>query len=1092
MKIYTLLLGALVACPMQAQTMHDWENHHVLQINCEPARAAFTPFSVQKGDRSMSLDGTWKFRWTPVPGERIIDFYQTDFNDKDWKDFPVPANWEVNGYGTPIYVSAGYPFKIDPPRVMGEPKADYTTYKERNPVGQYRRTFVLPVGWEADGQTFLRFEGVMSAFYVWINGERVGYSQGSMEPSEFNITDYLKTGENQIALEVYRYSDGSYLEDQDFWRFGGIHRSIHLIHTPDVRMRDYTIRTLLASAGNYKDFILQIDPQFSVYRGMTGKGYTLQAVLKDVSGKEIVKLQGEVEEILDLEHKASRMNEWYPQRGPRKTGRLSAMIKSPERWTAETPYLYKLHLTLQNAEGKVIEQAEQSVGFRTVEINKGQLLINGNPVRFRGVNRHEHDPRTARVMSEERMLQDILLIKQANINAVRTSHYPNVSRWYELCDSLGLYVMDEADIEEHGLRGTLASTPDWYAAFMDRAVRMAERDKNYPSIVMWSMGNESGYGPNFAAISAWLHDFDPTRPVHYEGAQGVDGNPDPKTVDVISRFYTRVKQEYLNPGIAEGEDKERAENARWERLLEIAERTNDDRPVMTSEYAHSMGNALGNFKEYWDEIYSNPRMLGGFIWDWVDQGIYKELPDGRIMVAYGGDFGDKPNLKAFCFNGLLMSDRETTPKYWEVKKVYAPVQLAVNNGQLIVTNRNHHIDLSQYRCLWTLTIDGKQKEQGEITLPKVAPGESETITLPAFRSLSDKKALNRKGNNSNSTNTLSDCQLKVSIVLKSDVLWAKAGHEVTWEQFCLQQGELLSADLINKGALQVKEDDKSLSVSGRGFSVQWEKKAVGSITSLMYNGKEILTQNHFPVQPVTQAFRAPTDNDKSFGNWLAKDWQLHGMDYPLISLESFDHEVRADGAVIVRIRTTNLYKEGNVTTTSVYTLSSDGVIDLKTTFLPQGVFPELPRLGLAFCLAPAYNTFTWYGRGPQDNYPDRKTSAATGLWKGTVAEQYVHYPRPQDSGNKEEVQFLTLTDKRNKGIRVDAVEDVFSASALHYTAQDLYKETHDCNLKPRPEIILSMDAAVLGLGNSSCGPGVLKKYAIEKKEHTLHIRISKQ
>ena len=1092
MKIYTLLLGALVACPMQAQTMHDWENHHVLQINREPARAAFTPFSVQKGDCSMSLDGTWKFRWTPVPGERIIDFYQTDFNDKDWKDFPVPANWEVNGYGTPIYVSAGYPFKIDPPRVMGEPKADYTTYKERNPVGQYRRTFVWPVEWEADGQTFLRFEGVMSAFYVWINGERVGYSQGSMEPSEFNITNYLKTGENQIALEVYRYSDGSYLEDQDFWRFGGIHRSIHLIHTPDVRMRDYTIRTLLASAGNYKDFILQIDPQFSVYRGMTGKGYTLQAVLKDVSGKEIVKLQGEVEEILDLEHKASRMNEWYPQRGPRKTGRLSAMIKSPERWTAETPYLYKLHLTLQNAEGKVIEQAEQSVGFRTVEINKGQLLINGNPVRFRGVNRHEHDPRTARVMSEERMLQDILLMKQANINAVRTSHYPNVSRWYELCDSLGLYVMDEADIEEHGLRGTLASTPDWYAAFMDRAVRMAERDKNYPSIVMWSMGNESGYGPNFAAISAWLHDFDPTRPVHYEGAQGVDGNPDPKTVDVISRFYTRVKQEYLNPGIAEGEDKERAENARWERLLEIAERTNDDRPVMTSEYAHSMGNALGNFKEYWDEIYSNPRMLGGFIWDWVDQGIYKELPDGRIMVAYGGDFGDKPNLKAFCFNGLLMSDRETTPKYWEVKKVYAPVQLAVNNGQLIVTNRNHHIDLSQYRCLWTLTIDGKQKEQGEITLPKVAPGESETITLPAFRSLSDKKALNRKGNNSNSTNTLSDCLLKVSIVLKSDALWAKAGHEVTWEQFCLQQGELLSADLINKGALQVKEDDKSLSVSGRGFSVQWEKKTVGSITSLMYNGKEILTQNHFPVQPVTQAFRAPTDNDKSFGNWLAKDWQLHGMDYPLISLESFDHEVRADGAVIVRIRTTNLYKEGNVTTTSVYTISSDGVIDLKTTFLPQGVLPELPRLGLAFCLAPAYNTFTWYGRGPQDNYPDRKTSAATGLWKGTVAEQYIHYPRPQDSGNKEEVQFFTLTDKQNKGIRVDAVEDVFSASALHYTAQDLYKETHDCNLKPRPEIILSMDAAVLGLGNSSCGPGVLKKYAIEKKEHTLHIRISKQ
>lgn len=1019
-----------------------------------------------------------EFRWTPVPDERIVKFYQTDFNDKDWVGFPVPANWEVNGYGTPIYVSAGYPFKIDPPRVMGEPKVDYTTYKERNPVGQYRRSFQLPAGWEARGQTFLRFEGVMSAFYVWINGERVGYSQGSMEPSEFNITNYLHAGENQIALEVYRYSDGSYLEDQDFWRFGGIHRSIHLLHTSDIRIRDYAVRTLPVST-DYQDFILQIDPQFSVYRGMTGKGTTLQGVLKDASGREIATLKGDVEDILDLEHKAGRMNEWYPQRGPRKLGRMSATIKSPKRWTAETPYLYKLHLTLLTAEGEVIEQVEQSVGFRSVEIRNGQLLVNGVPVRFRGVNRHEHDPRTARVMSEERMLQDILLMKQANINAVRTSHYPNVSRWYELCDSLGLYVMDEADIEEHGLRGTLASTPDWHAAFLDRAVRMAERDKNHPSIVIWSMGNESGYGPNFAAISAWLHDFDPTRPVHYEGAQGAGGEPDPKTVDVISRFYTRVKQEYLNPGIAEGEDKERAENARWERLLEIAERTNDNRPVMTSEYAHSMGNALGNFKEYWDEIYSNPRMLGGFIWDWVDQGIYKTLPDGRIMVAYGGDFGDKPNLKAFCFNGLLMSDRETTPKYWEVKKVYSPVELRVESGELRVTNRNHHTDLSQYRCLWTLSIDGKQKDQGEITLPEVAPGESETIPLPV--SIAGKKA---------SAKATSDLRLTISFILKRDALWAKAGHEVAWEQFCIQEGALLSSELENRGRLKVRADEEHLSISGSGFSIQWEENATGSLTSLTYHGKEMLAHPaDFPLQPVTQAFRAPTDNDKSFGNWLAKDWSLHQMDNPRISLDSFKHEVREDGAVIVRVQTRNRYKEGMIVTKFLYTILSDGTVDLKTTFQPQGILPELPRLGIAFCLSSDYNTFIWQGRGPQDNYPDRKTSAAVGLWKRSVADQYVHYPRPQDSGNKEEVRRLMLTDRHGKGIRVDAVEDVFSASALHYTAQDLYKETHDCNLKPHPEVILSLDAAVLGLGNSSCGPGVLKKYAIDKKEHTLHIRI---
>lgn len=1014
MKIYTLLFGLLLPIQPSAQTVHDWENHHVLQINREPARAAFTPFHAQKGDCSICLDGTWKFRWTPVPDERIVEFYQTDFNDKDWVGFPVPANWEVNGYGTPIYVSAGYPFKIDPPRVMGEPKVGYTTYKERNPVGQYRRSFQLPADWEARGQTFLRFEGVMSAFYVWINGERVGYSQGSMEPSEFNITNYLHAGENQIALEVYRYSDGSYLEDQDFWRFGGIHRSIHLLHTPDIRIRDYAVRTLPVST-DYQDFILQIDPQFSVYRGMTGKGTTLQGVLKDASGREIATLKGDVEDILDLEHKAGRMNEWYPQRGPRKLGRMSATIKSPKRWTAETPYLYKLHLTLLTAEGEVIEQVEQSVGFRSVEIRNGQLLVNGAPVRFRGVNRHEHDPRTARVMSEERMLQDILLMKQANINAVRTSHYPNVSRWYELCDSLGLYVMDEADIEEHGLRGTLASTPDWHAAFLDRAVRMAERDKNHPSIVMWSMGNESGYGPNFAAISAWLHDFDPTRPVHYEGAQGAGGEPDPKTVDVISRFYTRVKQEYLNPGIAEGEDKERAENARWERLLEIAERTNDNRPVMTSEYAHSMGNALGNFKEYWDEIYSNPRMLGGFIWDWVDQGIYKTLPDGRIMVAYGGDFGDKPNLKAFCFNGLLMSDRETTPKYWEVKKVYSPVELRVESGELRVTNRNHHTDLSQYRCLWTLSIDGKQKDQGEITLPEVAPGESETIPLPV--SIAGKKA---------SAKATSDLRLTISFILKRDALWAKAGHEVAWEQFCIQEGALLSSKLENRGRLKVRADEEHLSISGSGFSIQWEKNATGSLTSLTYHGKEMLAHPaDFPLQPVTQAFRAPTDNDKSFGNWLAKDWSLHQMDNPRISLDSFKHEVREDGAVIVRVQTRNRYKEGMIVTKFLYTILSDGTIDLKTTFQPQGILPELPRLGIAFCLSSDYNTFIWQGRGPQDNYPDRKTSAAVGLWKRSVADQYVHYPRPQDSGNKEEVCRLMLTDRHGKGIRVDAVEDVF-------------------------------------------------------------------
>ena len=1043
---------------------HDWENHHVLHINRLPARAAFVPYRQKVGDSSYSLNGEWKFRWTPVPDERVFDFYRTEFDDSGWEDFLVPSNWENRGYGTPIYVSAGYPFRIDPPRVMGTPKEDYTTYKERNPVGQYRRTFTLPAHWEGDGEVLLRFDGVMSAFYVWINGEKVGYSQGSMEASEFNVTRYLQKGQNQIALEVYRYSDGSYLEDQDFWRFGGIHRDITLIHTHKVAFRDYTVRTLPAKPGCYDDFILQVDPAFVVRQGELGVGYRAKAELKDMQGNvvEMTDLEGrqvsglevDVPEVLDLEHKASRMNLWYPQRGPRRMGRMQAIVKSPHRWTAETPNLYKLHLTLMNEKGEVVQQIEQRVGFRIVEIKNGQMLVNGAPIRFRGVNRHEHHPVNARVMDEQTMLQDILLMKQANINAVRTSHYPNVTRWYELCDSIGLYVMDEADIEEHGLRGTLASTPDWHAAFMDRAVRMAERDKNYASVVMWSMGNESGYGPNFAAISAWLHDFDPTRPVHYEGAQGLDGAPDPVTVDVISRFYTRLKQDYLNPGIPEGEDKERAENARWERLLEIAERDNDNRPVMTSEYAHSMGNALGNFQEYWNEIYSHPRMLGGFIWDWVDQGIYKQLPDGRTMVAYGGDFGDKPNLKAFCFNGIVRSGRETTPKYWEVKQVYSPISLGFIRGKvekevlkgsrLTVTNRHHHVGLENYRCLYTLLKNGRSARQGEIILPEVAPGQATDVALPDFR-----------------IDTEADVRLHVRLVLRKDRLWAKAGHEVAAFRFALNE------------AMMAMTDRRPLKPLAIGESPRHD--VLGMLSGLRM-----------------QAFRAPTDNDKSFGNWLAKDWKNHRLDAPVVrTIVPLCDTTRADGIPHQYKVEKYCYEKGAIVVTTDYLTYTDGTVDIEQNYRFEGELPELPRLGLNFMLGEQYGNISWYGRGPIESYPDRKEATYIGRWESTLEEQYTPYPRPQDGGNHEEVTDLCLTDHRGRGIRISAIDTPFSFSALPYTAEDLAGATHDCELVPRKQVVVSIDAAVLGLGNSSCGPGVLKKYAIEKKkEHRLRVRIS--
>ena len=932
-----LCLTAIGAAAQAEDKHHDWEDNHVLQINREPARAYFIPYGQQKGDRQLSLNGEWKFRWTKTPEESINHFFRTNFDDTSWSTFPVPANWETNGYGTPIYVSAGYPFKIDPPRVTSEPKREWTTYEERNPTGQYRRTFMKPANWQG-GQTFLRFEGVMSAFYVWVNGQRVGYSQGSMEPSEFNVTRFLKDGENQIAVEVYKYSDGSYLEDQDFWRFGGIHRDVLLYHTPDIRLRDIAIRSIPLSPSKEKgDWVLQVNPQFSVYNGEKGEGYRLVATLTDGNNQTVGSESVSIDEVLDLQHKAARMNEWYPQRGYRKFGRMEMKIANPLLWSVDAPHLYTLNLRIVDQAGRSIEQATQSVGFRDIRIAGGQLLINGEAIKIRGVNRHEHDPLRGRVMTEELMLQDLRLMKAAHINAVRTSHYPNCPRWYELCDSMGMYVMDEADCETHGLRGTLASTPDWHDAFMDRVVRMAERDKNHPSIIFWSLGNESGYGANHAAMSAWLHEFDPTRPVHYEGAQGTasvksDGQRtanDPQTVDIISRFYPRVMEEYLNPGIPEGSDQERAENARWERLLELARREDDHctwegsdggpRPVLTSEYAHSMGNALGNFKEYWDEINSNPRMLGGFIWDWVDQGIIlrekgkvkSEKSSSAPRVLYGGDFGDKPNLHAFCMNGIVMSDRTLTPKYYEVQAVYG-------NG-------------------------AQQFPQTKLAKPKPLKAKAPSAALQQI-------------------------------------------------------------------------------IDG--------------------------------IRP--QCFRAPTDNDKSFGNWLAKDWKRCGLDTLQLPM----------------------------------TVEQQGC-ELTVTFHIPDSLPPLPRVGILLELPREYEQLAWYGRGPWDNYPDRKVSCPIGLWQSTVTQQYVHYPRPQDSGNHEDCTYVELKTKKGKFLRIEAAGEPFSFSALPYPAQYLASKSHDYELEDQGHTYLSIDCAVLGLGNSSCGPGVLKRYSIDPaKPHVLKIRIS--
>ena len=1024
-----------------AAAHRDYEDQYVLQKNREAARASFMPFGDRPGDRELSLDGQWRFNWTKHPDEQPADFFLPDFDDSRWELFPVPGDWEVNGYGTPIYCSSGYTFKIDPPRVMGTPKEGYTTYDEHNPTGCYRRTFTLPAGWEGK-EVYIHFGGVSSAFYLWVNGREAGYSQGSMEPAEFRLTPYVKAGENTIALEVFKYSDGSYLEDADTWRLAGIHRSVTLYATEQIRIRDFGVRTLLDST--YTDATLIIDPQIAVTGKERGEGCTIQAMLYDADGKVVLDsaLKQDVVPVMNLSHKGKIMNERYPQRGYAKWGWLTAEVKNPHKWSAQTPYLYTLRLALVDSVGKTTEQIETKVGFRSIEVSAdGRLLINGQQQRMRGVNRPEFDPRHGRVISHELMEEDIRLMKQCNINAVRTSHYPDDPYWYELCDRYGIYVMDEADLEEHGLRGILASDPSWAAAFMDRAQRVVMRDRNHPSVIFWSLGNESGYGPNFAAMSAWIHEYDPTRLVHYEGAQGADGN-DPAAVDVTSRFYVRTQDEYHNPGVKD-DDMERPENARWERLLSLAQGDNGTRPVMSSEYAHAMGNAIGNLREYWDEIYSHPRMLGGFIWTWVDEGLFKTLPDGRVMTAYGGDFGDKPNLKAFCLNGIIMADRTLTPKYYEVKQVYAPLSIGYSDGTLTVSSLDDLVSPADFSYRWNITENGKVVKSGELD----ADGRDGNGPLHFPLSTFNYKL-----------STIKDVRLNVAAVLKEAVPWADAGHEVVSAQFALNDA---LAD---------------------AFAVRPSKNVTPVDTQAAMDFLSI-------IEP--HIFRAPTDNDRGFGNWLAKEWATCRLDSPTITLvrpvETISND---DGTVTVNAEYDCTY----ITISYSYTAYSDGIIDMTATYTPHDDMPTLPCIGSTLRLPASLTNVEWYGRGPYDSYPDRREATHIGLWSARVGADsgsalYVHYPKPQHSGNHDDTAWLQLTDDKGHGYEISTAGQPFTFSVLPYSTAQLTSTAHDCDLTPEPYVYLSLDAATLGLGNSSCGPGVLKKYTITAQPYTLHLVI---
>ncbi|MGC9467879.1 MAG: glycoside hydrolase family 2 TIM barrel-domain containing protein, partial [Anaerolineae bacterium] len=656
---------------------NDWENPQVVGRNKEPAHATLLPYqdaeSALKADREGSvyfklLNGDWHFAWSPNPASAPAGFYANSYDVAGWDAIPVPSNWQMQGYGTPMYTNVQYPFCPD---YMPEvPKDD-------NPVGSYRTTFTVPDSWEGR-QVFIVFDGVDSAFYLWVNGELVGYSQDSRLPAEFDLTPYLRPGENTLAARVYRWSDGSYLEDQDFWRLSGIYRDVYLFATPTVHIRDFWARTALDAA--YEDAELQVRVKVHAYDDLTAAGHTVEAQLYDAQHKRVA------EHTAEIPDDASQIGvqEWQLE--------FAVPVANPKKWSAEHPNLYTLLLTLKDEAGEVLEVEGCNVGFRQVEIRDGKILINGVPVYFRGANRHEHDPDTGHTVSVESMIEDILLMKRFNFNAVRTCHYPDDPRWYDLCDQYGLYLIDEANIESHGVWDEPSKDPMWRTAFLDRGSRMVERDKNHPSVVIWSMGNESGHGPNHAALADWIHAHDPTRPVHYESAH------DESYVDMISTMYPSL-----------------------DRLVEFATAPGEARPFIMCEYAHAMGNSPGNLKEYWEIIEQYPRVRGGFVWDWVDQGLRRITPspvspgggeDGGTVewFAYGGDYGESPHDGSFCINGVVFPDRTIHPCMWEFKKVYQPVDVEPVDlvaGKVEVVNKHFFSDLSYLDIAWTLSVDGE-------------------------------------------------------------------------------------------------------------------------------------------------------------------------------------------------------------------------------------------------------------------------------------------------------------------------------------------------------------------------------------------------
>ena len=994
----------------------DWENERIFAIGKEPGHPTLVPYSSLKemqadaayarpwertaSTRYLLLNGDWKFHWSKSPEERPVDFYKPSYNVTAWEEIEVPSCWEMKGYGTPLYTNVTYPFANNPPFIQVQ--RGYTIEQEPNPVGSYRRSFHIPASWKGQ-QVYLHFDGVYSAFYVWVNGKKVGYSQGSNNDAEFDVTKYLRTGQNTLAVEVYKWCDGSYLEDQDMFRFGGIHRDVYLMARPKTHFTDFRFTSAFAEDLS--------SATLGTRAYVNEKGGLVKVILYDGDGQLVGQGQSSGTE-------------------------ASSAIEVPhvKLWSAEKPYLYTVCFELLDAAGNTLECTSFKHGFRKVEFRNNKLYVNNVLTYLKGADRHDIHPVLGKAVPVESMLEDILLMKRHNLNTVRTSHYPNDPKMYALYDYYGLYIMDEADQECHGNQN-ISDMPSWKEAYVDRAVRMVRRDRLHPSVIFWSLGNESGKGGNIVAMRDAVKALD-NRPIHYEQQSEV--------VDMDSRMYPSLED------------------------MEALDRNGAQKPYFICEYAHAMGNGIGNLAEYWDYIENkSERMIGACIWDWVDQAIVKPgANDGKLY--FGGSFGDMPNDNDFCCNGIVTADRQVTPKLLQVKKVYQYVKIGQEApGRLVLENRYTAYDLNEMRLRYRLLNEGKVVDSGDMELPSVAPWQSCTLDLP-IRIPDD-----------------GDVSLQVEVYLREGTRWSAPGHVVAAEEFILQEPAARLAAMNGASAASLKiytEESRFLCAENEAVSVRFDK-ARGQLMSLCLDGHEVL---HQLGGPVFNGYRYISNDGVRFvidGKDESADTSTRITYFRYKARPECLHvEVGAEASVGTTV----------VPYTLVYDVYAAGCVDVDAKFTAAEDF-RLPRIGLRLLLNPAFEQLSWYGRGPMENYQDRKDAAFLGIYENTVEGMTEHYVRTQSMGGRTDTRWLRLQAADGYGVTFTAADN-FDFSALHYTDEDLYlvKYMNDLPKVRRSEVVLDLDCIQNGLGNGSCGPGVLQQYRISPgQDYGFRFRISR-